>query len=640
MKDKSSIIKNAQKLTAKGQIDGAIAEWEKLLSSNRDASIFNTIGDLQLRKGSPNEAVDSFVKAAEIFKEDGFFPKAIAIYKKILNAMPSEVHALTALGELNEEKGLMSNAAEHYRKSAETYFRNNEFHKAIGVYERIAKIIPSDMVAKVKIAELHVKLELNEKAANCYAAVATEYFEKKDIERANVFYSKSLEVAPENASAFLGLSMLEEEAENILKAFDLVSRAMSSDPGNADILAGFVRISEKAGKVDETKNTLINLISEDPSNMDAKRFLGYIFLKEKDTDKAWEYLCSCIEESAKNEKYPEAINILNHFLDISPVKVRQRLIEIYRAQNDSDSLIKEFKELAGLYEGEGKRNEALELYREAMKLSPQDTEIFESINDLEQALGISTPEENISAVEEDRGAIPDAANEEHGPEAAVTSGQDLNIEATISNDELHSISGHESESNNQTAHPSPESTFHDITDLVESNALSDNMVSPPSTSGESISPSNEPALAEEGGAEGYYANGIELKEAGQLDKAIQEFQKAALDPSKAMLSTRMIAACHMQQGAYPRAIAGFNKIIASLSPEDAGYINTKYELAVAHGNNSDFNKALELFAEIQAQEPGFRDVDHKISELKAQTKKPVAAEPPPKQKQERRISYI
>jgi tetratricopeptide (TPR) repeat protein len=97
----------------------------------------------------------------------------------------------------------------------------------------------------------------------------------------------------------------------------------------------------------------------------------------------------------------------------------------------------------------------------------------------------------------------------------------------------------------------------------------------------------------------------------------------------------------MQQGAYPRAIAEFNKIIASLSPEDAGYINTKYELASAHENNSDFNKALELFEEIQAQEPGFRDVDQKISELKAQTEKIVAATPTPNQKPKKeRISYI
>jgi tetratricopeptide (TPR) repeat protein len=641
MKDKSSIIKIAQKLTAKGQIDGAIAEWEKLLSGNRDATIHNTIGDLQLRKGAQNEAMDSFVKAAEIFKEDGFFPKAIAIYKKILNAVPSEVHALTALGELNEEQGLMSNAAEHYRKAAETYFRNNEFHKAIGIYEKIAKIIPADMVAKVKIAELHVKLDLNEKAADCYAAVAAEYFEKKDTERANVFYNKALEVAPENASSLLGLSMLAEDSDNLNKAFDLVSKAMSLAPGNADILAGFVRISQKAGKVDESKNTLNNLISEDPSNMDAKRFLGYMFLKEKDTDRAWEYLSSCIEEAINNEKYPEATNMLNHFLDIYPVDVKQRLIKIYRAQNENDSLLKELKELAALYEDDGKRNEALELYREGQKLNPQDTELFESINDLEQALGISKPDENVSTLEEDRGAIPHAANEEQVPEADLPSGQDFDVEATTSNEELHSIATDNSESNNQAAQSVPGSNVHDISEMVERNELPDNTVSPPSPPDESISPSNEPLPKEEGDAESFYANGVELKEAGQFDKAIEEFQKAAMDPERSMLSTRMIAACHMQQGAYPRAIAEFNKIIASLSPEDAGYINTKYELASAHENNSDFNKALELFEEIQAQEPGFRDVDQKISELKAQTEKIVAATPTPNQKPKKeRISYI
>ena len=51
--DRNTVIKEAQKLAGKGQFDKAIAEWQKLVKETpNDANIFNTIGDLCLKKNS------------------------------------------------------------------------------------------------------------------------------------------------------------------------------------------------------------------------------------------------------------------------------------------------------------------------------------------------------------------------------------------------------------------------------------------------------------------------------------------------------------------------------------------------------------------------------------------------------------
>ena len=50
MSDKAAIIKEAQKFLARGQIDKAIAEWEKLIKESPDANTYNTVGDLYLKK--------------------------------------------------------------------------------------------------------------------------------------------------------------------------------------------------------------------------------------------------------------------------------------------------------------------------------------------------------------------------------------------------------------------------------------------------------------------------------------------------------------------------------------------------------------------------------------------------------------
>jgi len=114
IKNKTAIINAAQKFASKGLIDKAISEWEKLLLDRKDGNIHNTIGDLYLRKGADEEAVKSFNKAAEIFRKDGFYPKAIAIYKKVLNIAPNDVDALIALAKLHADRGLTGNAIDNY----------------------------------------------------------------------------------------------------------------------------------------------------------------------------------------------------------------------------------------------------------------------------------------------------------------------------------------------------------------------------------------------------------------------------------------------------------------------------------------------------------------------------------------------
>ena len=121
MVDKIAITKAAQKFIEKGQIDKAIAEWEKLLKESPDGNVYNTIGDLYLRRNQKREAIEAFAKAANIFREDGFYLKAIGLYRKILNISTSDTDALVALAELNAEKGLVGNANQNLLAVAEKF---------------------------------------------------------------------------------------------------------------------------------------------------------------------------------------------------------------------------------------------------------------------------------------------------------------------------------------------------------------------------------------------------------------------------------------------------------------------------------------------------------------------------------------
>ena len=81
---RDKVIADAEKLVAKGKIEPAIKEYERLLDDNpNDVNTLNRIGDLWVRINRNDEAVKTFGRIADFYAKDGFFLKAIAIYKKI-----------------------------------------------------------------------------------------------------------------------------------------------------------------------------------------------------------------------------------------------------------------------------------------------------------------------------------------------------------------------------------------------------------------------------------------------------------------------------------------------------------------------------------------------------------------------------
>src|SRR5512145_1986100 len=135
--DRNTVIKEAQKLAGKGQFDKAVAEWRKLLKDfPSDSTIFNTIGDLCLKRGdakAKSEAVDAYSRAGTILAAEGFTSKAIALYKKVLNIDPAKIEVHLALGDLNAEKGLAGPALESYKIAADHYTKQNKQAQALGV---------------------------------------------------------------------------------------------------------------------------------------------------------------------------------------------------------------------------------------------------------------------------------------------------------------------------------------------------------------------------------------------------------------------------------------------------------------------------------------------------------------------------
>lgn len=387
MSDKSAIIKEAQRYIARGQIDKAIAEWEKLAKEYPDGNTFNTIGDLYLKRGNKSEAIDAFHKAASFLRQEGFALKALALYKKILNINAGDPEALYSLGELNEAKGLTMDAIKYYLASADSLSREGKKEKFFAIYEKILSLSPSNIPLRNRIAEIYAKEGLRAEAAMQYLYLARLYTEKGDTGKAILYYQKALEDQPLNREAILELNGLYEKAEYFDQAIEQMKEAVSLFPVDAEIVLRCAEIFIIAARLKEAKGYLKQVNDLAPANIKARRLLGDIYLKEGKKEKAWTEYLPVLDDMLLGENYSDAIKLLESFKDVDPIETRKKLVSLYTQLGEYVQVVTELVSLGDVFIEQGKQREALDRFTEALKMSPNDDILINRVVELEKKLG-------------------------------------------------------------------------------------------------------------------------------------------------------------------------------------------------------------------------------------------------------------
>ena len=114
--DRDAALKQAEKLLRQGKLDGAIAEYVRLVEDQpRDWNAVNALGDLYVRAGDMDRAAAQFTQIADHLFAEGFLPRAAALYKKALKIQPEHQHTLLRLSEIATRQGLLADARMYLR---------------------------------------------------------------------------------------------------------------------------------------------------------------------------------------------------------------------------------------------------------------------------------------------------------------------------------------------------------------------------------------------------------------------------------------------------------------------------------------------------------------------------------------------
>jgi tetratricopeptide (TPR) repeat protein len=295
--DRAKALEAAQKYLAKGQLDRAINEYERLVQADpKDSRLLLKLGDLYTRQGAARDATTTYRKVAEQYAEQGFFLKAVAVCKQILKLDPSQTDIWERLAEMYEMLSLVSDAVTTYEQVADAYTRNGSLRKAVKALHKIAELDPENVAARIRYAEALSKLNKPEEAAAAFHQGAELLKKQGRIDDFLKVGERLLFHQPENDEFARSLAAAYLERDNPKHALAKLQACFNRDPKNIDTLQLLARAFEQLGQTPKTVSVLKEIarlhaqedrrgeqgsvlkriIALDPSDTEARRDLSEI----------------------------------------------------------------------------------------------------------------------------------------------------------------------------------------------------------------------------------------------------------------------------------------------------------------------------------------------------------------------------
>lgn len=209
--DKNKIIEAAAKLVAKGAYDKAIKEYQKVLEADpKDVRILQKMGELFQKKNDNVQAAQYFTRVAESYTNDGFFLKAVALYKQVLKLDPSLMDVNIKLAELHQQLQLMGEAMVYYQLVANHWDKQGDTRRSLDVLRKMVDLDPDNIPSRLKLADLYIREGLNGEAIAEFTKAAENHKRNgrtddylRVAERLSALQPDNLQLAKELAEAYL-----------------------------------------------------------------------------------------------------------------------------------------------------------------------------------------------------------------------------------------------------------------------------------------------------------------------------------------------------------------------------------------------------------------------------------------------------
>ena len=152
--DREGALKSAEKALKQGRIDVAIAEYVKVVEAQpRDWNSANALGDLYVRASQLDKGLTQYTRIADHLATEGFYPKAAALFKKIIKLKPEDEYSLLQLADLATKQGTLADAKKLLQTVAELRNKRGDKKGAAEISVRLGTLDPEDLDARLRAAK-------------------------------------------------------------------------------------------------------------------------------------------------------------------------------------------------------------------------------------------------------------------------------------------------------------------------------------------------------------------------------------------------------------------------------------------------------------------------------------------------------
>ena len=259
--NKSKALEIALKYLNQGKTAQAIGEYQQILRHDpRDQATLMTVGDLYARQGDLGHAIEYFERLAQVYLNDGFNSKAIAIYKKIAKLAPNELAPLERLADLYVQQGVLSEARPLFLQIAEAHLKANRAPKAVEVLHRLLEVEPDNPRVQMRLAELYNVMGLKKEAGQTYLGYAQRLYDRGEGDEAEKLIERALGVDSGNTAALLLKAKILGMARKSDQAIAILERHPEADAGT-EVTILLIDLELGAGQMekaaDRARNQLV-----------------------------------------------------------------------------------------------------------------------------------------------------------------------------------------------------------------------------------------------------------------------------------------------------------------------------------------------------------------------------------------------
>lgn len=598
---KDKLIEEAQKFALRGQFDKAAKAYEQILAAEPAAiSQRQKLAELLIKCGRSDDARKEFETIGKHFAKNGFYLKAIAVYKQLQKLFPADISLSLTLAELNEKHGLITNSLSEYKLVYEFHEKNGDTTEALDILDRMQKVDPQNIPIKIKLAEAYAQHGKKNEAYTVFSKTAALLLERADNPTLSKVCARVQQCFPDKPDFLLEVLSEQISQGSAATAIGSLQGLLRSNPNNKsawNLIVKAYQLLEQPQRLKIAYQHYLNFFPTEPAAM-----LGLIssLAAERNLAGALELLDK-YEQFLISAGFLQQLEEIYHSLDkIDPISIRilDGLIRVATASGDEieisllTSKRQSLRSVSDRSQPTTTEPEALHVFSNEPILGPEeiDDSVFFSESALEQppGFGLGTGTEDLeSAAPLDDGNSIAATATSWQPDEDIEIDIDIDMDPTFGS--MDQEDGTSSES---------ESWLESVEDLFDTI----------STAPRVVKFGNE---MEGSDAQSHFDLGQAFKEMGLYDEAINEYRQAAQDTSRRVECLIMQCACLRARGDVEKAITMLLALLKpGLSEEESCAV--KYELAFGYEAMGKEEEAKTLLNEINSTNPDFRDIHSRL----------------------------